>query len=68
MRGIGIAVITSTFRIAVGAFGLECQTLVHAEAMLLVNDGDCDVLKSNVGLKECVRTDQDVDLTLLKAS
>jgi hypothetical protein len=40
---------------------------VHAEAVLLVDDGKGQVLALDVGLEEGVRADQDVDLAGLQA-
>ena len=48
--------------VVVGALGLQRHALVHAEAMLLVDDGDGDILELHVGLKKGVRAYQNVDL------
>ncbi len=59
MRGIGVAVITSmSTRLALGA---ERQALVHAEAVLLVDDGKAEVAERDVLLEQRMRADDDVD-------
>ena len=62
MRGIGVAVITSTPAPPFAALGLQGEALVHAEAVLLVDDGEGQVLELHVGLEQRVRADEDVDL------
>ena len=47
---------------AAAALGLQRQALVHAEAVLLVDDGEGQVLEHHVGLEQRVRADEDVDL------
>ena len=44
------------------ALGLQGEALVHAEAVLLVDDGEGQVLELHVGLEQRVRADEDVDL------
>ena len=50
----------------VGAAGaalrLQREPLVHAEAVLLVDDGEGQVAEGDVGLEQRVRADEDVDL------
>ncbi len=47
---------------AIRAFSLKRQALVHAEAVLFVDDREGQILEHDVGLKKRVRADQDVDL------
>ncbi len=46
---------------AVAALGLEGEALMDAEAVLFVDDGDGQILEDDVGLKEGVGADQDVN-------
>ena len=48
------------------ALALQGKALVHAEAVLLVDDGERQVLELNVGLEQRMRADQDVDLAALQ--
>ena len=47
---------------ALAALGLQGQALVHAEAVLLVDDGEGQVLERDIRLEQGVRADQDVDV------
>ena len=47
---------------AAAALGLQGETLVYAEAVLLVDDGEGEVAEGHVLLEQGVRADQDVDL------
>ena len=57
---------TSTLVPPLDPFGLKRQALMHAKAMLLVNDGEGEVLEDDIGLKQGVRADQNVDLAACK--
>ena len=62
VRGIGVAVITSTS--GVHALLHQPQPLQHAEAMLLVDDGEAQLLELDVLLEQRVRADDDVHQAL----
>ena len=49
------------------ALGLQGEALVHAEAVLLVDDGKGEVSELDVRLEQRVRADQDVDLAALES-
>ena len=44
------------------ALGLQRQALVHAEAVLLVDDGEGEIAEDHVRLEQRVRADDDVDV------
>ena len=48
------------------ALGLEREALMHAEAMLLVDDDEAKVVERNVLLEQRMRADQDVDAARLE--
>ena len=58
MRGIGVALIESTSTVA--RIALEGLLVLHAEALLLVDDHEPEVLQDDVALQEAVGADQDV--------
>ena len=60
MRGIGVAVITST-SVAV-ALGGEGEALVDAEAVLLVDHDQPEVAEVDAGLEDGVGADDEVDV------
>ena len=62
MRGIGVAVITSWCGtdVAVGALVAQRQPLVHAEAVLLVDDDQAELRERDALLHQRVRADDDV--------
>ena len=62
VRGIGVAVMTSTSVPALSPFDCSDKPLVHAEAVLLVDDGEGEVAEDDVRLEQRVRADKDVDL------
>ena len=53
---------TSTSVPPLAALRLQRQALVHAEAVLLVDDGEGEVAEHDVRLEQRVRADEDVDL------
>jgi hypothetical protein len=57
VRGIGVAVITRT---SAYAFLYEPQPLEDAEAVLLVDDGESELLKLHVFFEKSVCADHDV--------
>ena len=57
---MGVAVITR--RSAASPFGAERQALTHAEAMLLVDDGEAEIGEGDALLKQRVGADDNVDL------
>ena len=48
--------------IGASAFGAERQALMHAEAMLLVDDGEAEIAEADALLKQRMCADDDVDL------
>ncbi len=60
MRGIGVAVITSRCG-GRSAFGDEQQALRDAEAMLLVDHREAEVLVGDLLLEDRMGADEDVD-------
>ena len=48
------------------AFGLQCQSLMNAEAMLLVDHGKRQIAEHDVILEQRMRADQDVDFAIGK--
>ena len=60
VRGIGVAV--SVSRCTFGAQRLQRFLLAHAEALLLVDDHQAEVLEAHVALQQAMRADDDVDL------
>ena len=48
------------------ALGLEREPLMHAEAMLLVDDDQAEVFEGDLLLEQRVRADQDVDVARLE--
>jgi hypothetical protein len=63
VRGIGVAVITST---STPALGRQQQALMDAETVLLVDDSQRQVAEGDALLEQRVRADDDVDLAALK--
>ena len=61
MRGIGVAVSTSMS--TASPLRGERVALMHAEAMLLVDDREREVLERDILLEQRVRADQEIDLT-----
>ena len=59
VRGIGVAVSVSTSTSARSAF--FALLVAHAEAVLLVDDQQAEVLELHVGGQQLVRADHDVD-------
>ncbi len=51
----------------VGAQGLQALLVAHAEAVLLVDDEQAQVLEARMGVQQAVRGDDDVDAAGLKA-
>ena len=51
----------------VGAQRLQALLVAHAEAMLLVDDEESEVLEARVRVQQAVRGDDDVDLAVLEA-
>ena len=49
VRGMGVAVITSTSAPRRAALGLQREPLMHAEAVLLVDDGEGEILEGDIG-------------------
>src|SRR5690606_22299718 len=49
------------------AFRLQRQPLMHPKPVLLVDDGESQVLEDDVGLEEGVSADEDVDVAAGKA-
>src|SRR5580692_591755 len=45
------------------ALGGELQALLHAEAMLLIDDGECQVLETHLALEQRMRADTESRLT-----
>ncbi len=43
--------------LTVDAFFTQSQPLLYAEAVLLVDDGQCQVVKLHLGLEQCMGTD-----------
>ncbi len=35
---------------------------MHAEAVLLIDNGECEVVESNIFLKQCMSSDQEIDV------
>ena len=68
MRGIGVAVITSTSG-TTSAFGLrlEQRALLDAEAVLLVDHREAELGELGVAVEQRVRADEDVDLVAREA-
>ena len=64
MRGIGVAVMTRMS--TASPFWPERQALVHAEAVLLVDDGKAEVAERDVLLEQRMGADDDVDRALGK--
>ena len=48
------------------ALGLEREPLMHAEAVLLVDDDEAEVLERDLLLEQRVRADQDIDVARLE--
>ena len=57
---MGVAVSTSTS--TASPFCVEREPLVHAEAVLLVDDGERQIVKRDVFLKQRVGADQEIDI------
>ena len=53
---------------AAAALGLQREALMHAEAVLLVDDGEGEIVEDHVGLEQRVRADEDVDLAAARAA
>src|SRR5881398_3442242 len=51
----------------VGAQRLQALLVAHAEAMLLVDDEEAEVVEARVRVQQAVRGDDDVDLALLES-
>ena len=64
MRGIGVAVITRSSAPRPVPFGLQRETLMHAESMLLVDHHERKVAEFDRLLEQSVRADENVDATL----
>ena len=60
MRGIGVAVITSTS--TASPLLRQREPLMHAEAVLLVDDREREIVERDVLLEQRVGADQQVDL------
>ena len=60
VRGIGVAVITSMS--GASPLAVMRQPLVDAEAVLLVDDGEHQVVEADRLLEQRMRADDDVDL------
>ena len=60
MRGIGVAVSTSTS--TASPFCVKSQPLMHAEAVLLVDDGKREIVKGDVLLKQRMCADKKIDI------
>ena len=68
VRGIGVAVITSTSgTTSVVAFALQQRALLDAEAVLLVDHRDAEVRELGVAVEQRVGADEDVDLAAVEA-
>ena len=65
VRGIGVADIDSTS--TDGAQPLHLLLVLDAEALLLVDDDQAEVLDPDVGVEQPVRADDDVDRALARA-
>ena len=59
VRGIGVALITSTC--GAKPFGDHAHAVGHAEAMLLVDDDEAEIVKRDLVLEKRVRADDDVE-------
>ena len=66
VRGIGVAVSVSTSTF--GAHLLDALLVLHAEALLLVDDEQPEVLELHVVRQQPVRADHDVDRAVLHAA
>ena len=66
MRGIGVAVITSSSAPLPEPFSCSAKPLMHAESVLLVDDDQAEILEDDVLLKQRMRADQNVDAPLLE--
>ena len=60
VRGIGVAVITSTS--GASPFAAEQVALLDAEAVLLVDHGDAEARELDAAVDQRVRADHDVDV------
>ena len=60
MRGIGVAVSTSTS--TASPLRGEREALVHAEAVLLVDDGEREIAERDLVLEQRMGADQQIDL------
>ena len=60
MRGIGVAVITSTS--TASPLRGERQALMHAEAVLLVDDREREIAERDLVLEQRMGADQEIDL------
>ena len=63
VRGIGVAVITSTSGTAAAGLVAQRRPLLDAEAVLLVDDDHAEAAEVDAPLDQRVRADDDVDRT-----